>query len=78
MLGLSYEQLGEIVDAEEKLEWVAAHATPAGELPEQSQDHLLAPESYDPWVAKWGAPARPLLWSHAMFLTLAHTLGQAP
>ena len=36
---------------------------------------LLAPEHYEPWVAKWGPPPCPLLWSHAMFLTLAHELG---
>jgi GH15 family glucan-1,4-alpha-glucosidase len=76
MLGLAYEQLGAIVEARETLEWVAAHAT-AGELPEQSQDHLLAPASYDAWVEKWGTPARPLLWSHGMFLTLAQTLENA-
>ena len=56
------------------LAWIAAHATADGLLPEQSQDHLLAPERYEPWVAKWGPPPCPLLWSHAMFLTLAHAL----
>ena len=56
--------------AAECLDWIAAHARPEG-LPEQSQDHLLHPGSYDPWVEKWGPPPSPLLWSHAMFLTLA-------
>lgn len=56
------------------LEWVAAHATARGDLPEQAQDNLLHPESYEPWVERWGLPASPLLWSHAMFLTLAHEL----
>ena len=49
--------------------WIEAHERPEG-LPEQSQDHLLHPESYEPWVAKWGPPPSPLLWSHAMYLTL--------
>jgi hypothetical protein len=31
---------------------------------------------YDPWVEKWGPPPCPLLWSHAMFLTLASELGE--
>ena len=53
------------------LEWVAAHATPEGHLPEQAQDHLQVPDMYEPWVAKWGPPPSPLLWSHAMFLDLA-------
>jgi isomaltose glucohydrolase len=56
--------------AQESLEWIAAHATPEGHLPEQVQDHLLTPEMYEPWVKKWGPPPSPLLWSHAMFLTL--------
>jgi GH15 family glucan-1,4-alpha-glucosidase len=76
MLGLAYALLGRDADARAKLEWVEAHATPAGDLPEQSQDHLLAPDWYEPWVAKWGPPPSPLLWSHAMHLTLASELGQ--
>lgn len=60
--------------AEERLAWVGAHAEPGGLLPEQSQDHLLHPGHYAPWVERWGPPASPLLWSHAMFLTLDHEL----
>jgi GH15 family glucan-1,4-alpha-glucosidase len=55
--------------ADECLAWIEAHERPEG-LPEQSQDHLLHPESYEPWVEKWGPPPSPLLWSHAMYLTL--------
>lgn len=69
MLGLAEPDRGE-----DALEWIAAHATDDGGLPEQSQDHLLHPESYDSWVARWGPPPSPLLWSHAMFLTLDHEL----
>jgi hypothetical protein len=29
---------------------------------------------FDHWVVKWGPPPSPLLWAHAMFLTLAHEL----
>ena len=57
------------------LDWIAAHATVEGELPEQSQDHLLHPETLQPWIERWGRPACPLLWSHARLLTLAHELG---
>jgi GH15 family glucan-1,4-alpha-glucosidase len=53
------------------LEWIVAHATPDGCLPEQAQDHLQVPERYLPWVEKWGPPPSPLLWSHAMFIDLA-------
>ena len=69
MLGLAEPERGR-----DCLEWIAGHATPARELPEQSQDHLLAPAMFDHWVAKWGPPPCPLLWAHAMFLTLAHEL----
>ena len=56
------------------LAWIEAHAAPNGDLPEQSQDHLLRPERYQPWVEKWGEPPSPLLWSHAMYLRLHHAL----
>lgn len=77
MLGLAYADQGRFDDAGRCLSWVEAHATAAGELPEQSQDHLLRPESYESWVEKWGAPAVPLLWSHAMHLRLCHAVGRA-
>jgi GH15 family glucan-1,4-alpha-glucosidase len=63
--------LAELERAPACLDWIAAHERPEG-LPEQSQDHLLHPESFEPWVERWGPPPSPLLWSHAMFLTLAH------
>ena len=66
--------LAELEHGQDRLDWIAAHATPDGGLPEQSQDHLLHPGQYEPWVAKWGPPPSPLLWSHAMFLTLDHEL----
>jgi GH15 family glucan-1,4-alpha-glucosidase len=69
LLGLAEPERGRAC-----LDWVAAHATPNGELPEQSRDHLLAPDMLEPWVRKWGPPASPLLWSHAMYLTLAAAL----
>ena len=57
--------------ADDCLDWIAAHATEDGELPEQSRDYLLHAEQLQPWIERWGPPACPLLWSHAMFLTLA-------
>jgi GH15 family glucan-1,4-alpha-glucosidase len=61
-------------DATPQLEWIEAQATPEGELPEQVPP-LLRPERYDPWVEKWGPPPSPLLWSHAMYLTLRDVMG---
>jgi isomaltose glucohydrolase len=74
MLGLAYVDQGRLGDARSCLAWIEAHATPAGDLPEQSQDHLLQPDDYRPWVERWGEPACPLLWSHAMYLRLHHAL----
>jgi GH15 family glucan-1,4-alpha-glucosidase len=76
MLGLAELEEGDEEAARTRLEWVAAHATPDGGLPEQSQDHLLHPEAWQGWVDKWGPPPSPLLWSHAMFLDLALALGE--
>jgi GH15 family glucan-1,4-alpha-glucosidase len=65
---------GYVDDARGRLAWIEAHTAPNGDLPEQSQDHLLRPESFATWVEKWGEPASPLLWSHAMYLRLHHAL----
>ena len=69
MLGLANPER-----AADCLAWIEAHARPNGELPEQSQDHLLRPDRFVPWVERWGEPASPLLWSHAMYLRLHHAL----
>ncbi len=50
--------------------WIEAQATPEGELPEQVATHALHPARIDEWVGAWGASARPLLWSHAAYLSL--------
>jgi GH15 family glucan-1,4-alpha-glucosidase len=74
-LGWYYLEQDRIADACSQLLWVAGQAAPNGDLPEQVTGHLLAPASYDEWVERWGAIATPLLWSHAMFVTLAVELG---
>ncbi|HSL63829.1 MAG TPA: glycoside hydrolase family 15 protein, partial [Gaiellaceae bacterium] len=74
-LGLAELEDGDDESARSRLAWVAAHAEADGHLPEQSQDHLLHPDSWQYWVDKWGPPPTPLLWSHAMFLDLALELG---
>jgi len=74
MLGLAHVDHGRGDDARACLAWIEAQAEPNGDLPEQSQGHLLRPEWYEPWVQKWGEPPSPLLWSHAMYLRLHHAL----
>ncbi len=75
LLGWHYSRIGRGADAQRQLEWVASRATATGDLPEQVSDHLLAPAALDGWVRRWGPIASPLLWSHAMYLTLAIELG---
>ncbi|HSW43923.1 MAG TPA: glycoside hydrolase family 15 protein [Patescibacteria group bacterium] len=75
LLGWHQARTGRRDEAIAQLEWVARHATPEGNLPEQVDDHLLAPERQADWIERWGPVATPLLWSHAMYLTLALELG---
>lgn len=72
LLGWHHVETGRTDDAWTELDWIVAHANPAGELPEQVPDHLLAPDHFDDWPVP---VAIPLLWSHAMFLVLADALG---
>lgn len=71
MLGSAEAARGDLDAARERLAWVAAHASPDGSLPEQVDAHLLHPEARAEWVERWGPPATPLLWSHAMAIGLA-------
>jgi GH15 family glucan-1,4-alpha-glucosidase len=74
-LGWHLASVGRTDDAWRELRWIARQATPAGDLPEQVLDRPLAPASVAEWVDRWGPVATPLLWSHAMYLTLALELG---
>lgn len=69
-LGWVYAEQGRRDEAEAVLHWVEAQADADGLLPEQVEGHLLHPEHLSTWVARWGTSARPLLWSHAMYLIL--------
>jgi GH15 family glucan-1,4-alpha-glucosidase len=75
LLGSCFAAAGREEDAQAQLAWVGPHATPEGDLPEQTVEHLLAPAEYERWVERWGPPASPLLWSHAMYMTLSLELG---
>lgn len=61
------------LDASAQLAWIETAATGDGLLPEQLGERLR-PDCYAPWVERWGEPASPLLWSHAMYLTLLDVL----
>ncbi len=69
-----YADLGETARAQALLRWSEAQADADGNLPEQVTRRLLAPDHYDGWVTRRGAVASPLLWSHAEYLIVGHTL----
>jgi isomaltose glucohydrolase len=61
----------DVAHARRALDWIVATARPGGDLPEQVPEPLLHPESQAVWQAERGPVATPLLWSHAMYLTLS-------
>ena len=69
-LGWVYVLQGRRAEAESILNWIENQADAQGFLPEQVAGHLLHPEHLVPWEARWGTSAKPLLWSHAMYLVL--------
>lgn len=75
-LGLAKAAAGDRAGARVLLEWAAGTATEDGLMPEQVDGHLLDPGYRQYWIDRWGAPATPLLWSHAMLLRLAAELGE--
>lgn len=74
-LGLQHLASGRRDAAARQLAWIADHASPSGTMPEQVTDHVLAPDRTAEWLDRWGPIADPLLWSHAMYLSLALGLG---
>jgi GH15 family glucan-1,4-alpha-glucosidase len=74
-LGWHHAAVGRTEDAWRELDWIARQATPDGDLPEQVPDHVLVPDFVEVWISRWGPIATPLLWSHAMYLSLALELG---
>ena len=63
--------------AEHGLRWIEAQADEQGRMPEQVSRHLLAPDRLQEWVDLWGPVAKPLLWSHAAYLTAVNDLREA-
>lgn len=57
------------LDAVNCLSWIESVADAELLLPEQTGG-LLHPGARTEWVRRWGPPALPLLWSHAMYLIL--------
>jgi GH15 family glucan-1,4-alpha-glucosidase len=77
-LGLAHEAAGNRSRARELMDWAASTTRENTQLPEQVEEHLLHPGHLQPWIDRWGPSASPLLWSHAMFIRLAASLGISP
>lgn len=69
-LGWYYSTLGREDDAEKQLKWVEAQVDEQGLMAEQVLYHVNEPLYIQKWSDLWGPVAKPLLWSHAMYLVL--------
>lgn len=76
-LGWHHARVGNFARALELADWIAEQVDGQLNLPEQVASRALHPDRIDEWVERWGESASPLLWSHAMYLTLARELGLA-
>lgn len=74
-LGWHYADTGNRDRAMDLAEWIAKQADADLNLPEQVDTKALFPDRIAEWVERWGTSATPLLWSHAMYLTLTTRLG---
>lgn len=63
-------QSGKQTEAQQALRWIVLQADARGRLPEQVPHTDIDRGTFDQWTARWGTPAVPLLWSHAMYLVL--------
>ncbi|MCD6457469.1 MAG: hypothetical protein J7K82_01340 [Thermoproteales archaeon] len=73
-LAWHYANIGKRDKAYKLLEWIESTADDNGYLPEQVTDNMLAPQFYTYWFKKWGPIAKPLIWSHAMYIILRNFL----
>ncbi len=69
-LGWYHLQRGDVKRASDLLTWVEAQVDEGGNLPEQVPEGLFVPTEHQRWIERWGQPAKPLLWSHAMYVVL--------
>ncbi|MGA2531046.1 MAG: glycoside hydrolase family 15 protein [Acidimicrobiales bacterium] len=73
-LGWHYASVGNRVAACRARDWVSVHFDEEGRLAEQFGGERRDPKHYREWVERWGAPAKDLTWSHAMYLVLCAAL----
>jgi GH15 family glucan-1,4-alpha-glucosidase len=73
-LGWYYTSIKKYDMAKELCKWIEAQADENGFLAEQVSEHVLDTKFIDPWVKKWGPIAKPLTWSHAMYIILTNAI----
>ena len=76
-LGWHYARTGRTAEARELLAWVESQADAEGAMPEQVSVDVNDPAMIAPWVGRWGPIAKPLVWSHAMYVVLLKELATA-
>ncbi len=69
-LGWYYARVGRNEEAARLAAWIEEQADAEGYLPEQTTDVVLDRSRVAEWVERWGSVAKPLLWSHAMYIVL--------
>lgn len=73
-LGWYYAETGRVDEAVKLLMWAENQADPENQLPEQVLNEVNNPDYINKWKELWGQPAKPLLWSHGMYLVLCHVI----
>ena len=63
-----YIEWGDADKSQALIQWAERQADADNHLPEQVNTPMLAQEFYEPWVAKRGPIAIPLLWTHAKYI----------
>lgn len=75
-LGWYYARIGKYEMARKIKRWIEQQADELGQLPEQVQHSLNFTARYAKWQQKWGEVAKPLLWSHALYIILCKAIEQ--
>lgn len=75
-LGWYYTSVNQLEKAQALCQWIESQADEKCWLAEQVSDHMLYTEHYAPWVKRWGPIAKPLTWSHAMYVILVNAINQ--
>lgn len=70
-LGWHHARNGRMAKAQTFLDWVESQRGEGGSLPEQVQTSRTDTWFLYYWTERWGTPAHPLLWSHAMVILTA-------